>query len=209
MVAIDFKLYLITDRKLTAMPLPAAINMALRGGVRSIQLREKDLPIRELLALAQDLRQMTNEFHAMLFINDRVDVAIAVGADGVHLGHNSMPVEAVRRLVGRQMLIGVSTHNIKEAQEAERGGADFITFGPVFDVPRKGKYGESVGIESLFNVKKNVNLPIYGLGGVKSGNIGTVMGAGAFGVAMITEIFGAENIEYKSSEIVRQIQDAA
>src|SRR5512147_2409528 len=116
---VDFKLYLITDRKQTRMPLPDAVRLALEGGVRAVQLRERDLPIRELLAVAQELRSVTREFGAKLFLNDRVDVAVAVEADGVHLGHQSMPPEAVRTIVGRRMLIGVSTHSIEEARAAE------------------------------------------------------------------------------------------
>src|SRR5512143_3255944 len=123
------------------MPLPDAVRLALKGGVRAVQLREKDLPIRELLALALELRMLTGEFGAKLFINDRVDVAVAVEADGVHLGHQSMPPEAVRKIVGRKMLIGVSTHNREEALSAEKNGADFITFGPIFPTPSKMKYG--------------------------------------------------------------------
>ena len=112
---IDFMLYLITDRKQTKLPLPEAVRLALKGGVRAIQIREKDMPVRELLALARELRSLTNQFGAKLFINDRVDVAVAIDADGVHLGHDSMPADAVRKIVGPTMLIGASTHNLDEA----------------------------------------------------------------------------------------------
>jgi thiamine-phosphate pyrophosphorylase len=109
---IDFRLYLITDRNVATKPLPEAVRLALEGGVRAVQLREKDLPIRDLLALAQELRTITREFGAKLFINDRVDVALLVGADGVHLGAQSMPADAVRRIAGKGMLIGVSTNGL-------------------------------------------------------------------------------------------------
>ena len=159
-LAVDFKLYLITDRKQTKVPLPEAVRLALQGGVRAIQLREKDLPIRELLSLAQDLRSLTKECSAKLFINDRVDVAVAVDADGVHLGHQSMPPEAVRRIVGNRMLIGVSTHTTEEAKAAEAGGADFITFGPVFFTPSKSIFGNPVGLECLKEAKESVKIPL-------------------------------------------------
>ena len=199
---VDFKLYLITDRKNTKLPLPEAVRLALQGGVRAIQLREKDLPVRELLELARKLRELTLDFGAKLFINDRVDVAIAVDADGVHLGHQSMPPEPVRRILGKGKLIGVSTHNIVEAKEAEAGGADFITFGPVFFTPSKANFGAAVGLEYLKIAKNRINIPIFGLGGIKSGNIREVFRFGADGVSLISAIFGAQDIRKAAEAIV-------
>jgi thiamine-phosphate pyrophosphorylase len=203
---VDFKLYLITDRHATKLPLPQAIRLALQGGVRAVQLREKDLPVRELLALALELRTLTRDFGAKLFINDRVDVAVAIEADGVHLGHQSMPVDAARKVVGEDLLIGVSTHNLEEARAAESGGADFITFGPVFDTPSKSKYGDPVGIDSLKQLKNELSIPIIALGGIKSGNISRAMGAGATGVAMISAIMAAEDITKASAKIIETIK---
>jgi thiamine-phosphate pyrophosphorylase len=202
---VDFKLYLITDRKQLKMPLVAAVRLALEGGVRSVQVREKDLPVRELLALSQEMRVLTNEFGAKLFINDRVDVAVAVNADGVHLGHTSMPVEAVRRVVGKNMLIGVSTHDLAEAKVAEAGGADFITFGPIFETPSKAKLSTPVGVVLLKEIKCDIGIPIYALGGIKSGNIMQVLSAGASGVAMISAILAAEDIKKASSKLIEAV----
>ena len=131
---INFSLYLITDRKLIAdsSSLTAAVKKALKGGVQAVQLREKDMETRDLLKLAYDMRKVTQEHGAQLFVNDRFDIALAVHADGVHLTQSSMPVEAVRRAVKKKLLIGVSTHSMKEARNAEKGGADFITMGPVY-----------------------------------------------------------------------------
>jgi len=193
-MAVDFKIYLITDRKVSSTPLPEAVRLALEGGVRAVQLREKDLPIRELLALAQELRAVTRAFGARLFINDRVDVAVAVGADGVHLGGSSIPVSAARKVVGQRMLIGASTHDLEEAKAAEAGGADFITFGPIFETPSKGKYGAPVGVPIIRTVKNEVKIPLFALGGIKSGNMLQVMSAGADGVAMISSILAAGDI---------------
>ena len=187
------------------MPLVAAVRLALEGGVRAVQLREKDLPVRELLALSQEMRTLTKEFGAKLFINDRVDVAVAVNGDGVHLGHQSMPVEAVRRVVGSNMLIGVSTHNLAEAKAAEAGGADFITFGPIFETPSKAKLGFPVGLGILKDLKNELNIPFYALGGIKSGNIKQVLGAGASGVAMISAIMAVEDIKKASSQLIEAI----
>ncbi len=205
-MAIDFRLYLITDRKQTKLPLPEAVRLALEGGVRAIQLREKDLPIRELLTLAGEIRSITNEFKSKLFINDRVDVAVAIEADGVHLGHQSMPPEAVRKIVGRRMLIGVSTHSADEAGAAEKGGADFITFGPVFATPSKMQYGAPAGIEALKTVKQQIGIPVFGLGGIKTGNLRDVMNAGADGIAMISAIFGAEDIKAVAENLIRDVE---
>ena len=205
LLPVDFKLYLITDRRQVKIPLVAAVRLALEGGVRSVQLREKDLPVRELIALSQEMRTLTNEFGARLFINDRVDVAVAVNADGVHLGHKSMPVEAVRKVVGNNMLIGVSTHNPAEAKAAEAGGADFITFGPIFETPSKAELGHPVGIEILKELIYEINIPFYALGGIKSGNISQILCAGASGVAMISAILAAEDIKNASSKLIEAI----
>jgi thiamine-phosphate pyrophosphorylase len=202
-LSVDFKIYLITDRKQTKLPLHEAVRLALEGGVRAIQLREKDLPIRELLSLAWEIRAISDEFNAKLFINDRVDVAVAVEADGVHLGHQSMPPEAVRKVVGKRMLIGVSTHSVDEARAAEKGGADFVTFGPVFATPSKLQYGAPTGIEALKTVKQQTTIPVFGLGGIKPENLREVMNAGVDGIAMISAIFGAEDIRGAAAEMVR------
>jgi thiamine-phosphate pyrophosphorylase len=191
---VDFRLYLITDRKIVAKPLPDAVRLALEGGVKAVQLREKDLPVRELLALARELRSITREFGAKLFINDRVDVAMIVGADGVHLGGASMPVDAARKIVGKDMLIGASTHNMEEALAAQKGGADLITFGPIFDTPSKAEYASPVGAAAIRNIKNEISIPIFALGGINSGNVLQVMSAGADGIAMISAIFSAEDI---------------
>jgi thiamine-phosphate pyrophosphorylase len=204
-LAVDFKLYLITDRKQTKPPLAEAVRFALQGGVRSIQLRERDLPIRELLAVAQELRKLTREFGAKLLINDRVDAAVAVDADGVHLGHQSMPPEAVRRVVGNRMLVGVSTHSLKEAIDAEKNGANFITFGPVFETPSKLPYGAPVGTDALSDIKKKVRIPVFGLGGIKTENIREVLRAGADGIAMISAIFAAKDIQRAAEEMLKLI----
>jgi thiamine-phosphate pyrophosphorylase len=200
----DFNLYLITDRKLLAdrCMLTAAVKDALKGGVRAVQLREKDLETRELLKLAYKMRKLTEEYKARLFINDRFDIALAVNADGVHLTQNSIPVGAVRNTVRKKLLIGVSTHSLKEAGDAEKGGADFITLGPVYRTPSKLKYGAPVGTDKFRRIIRKINVPVFALGGVKSRNVGEVRKAGAYGVAMISEIFKADNIQKKTKELI-------
>jgi thiamine-phosphate pyrophosphorylase len=204
-MTVDFRLYLITDRKVATKPLPEAVRLALEGGVKAVQLREKDLPVRELLALAQELRTITREFGAKLFINDRVDVAVAVGADGVHLGGQSMPVDAVRKVVGKVMKIGVSTHRGEEAKAAQADGADFITYGPIFETPSKAKYGVPVGVKSINDIKNKVSIPIYAIGGINSGNMLHVTSAGADGIAVISAIMKAEDIRKTAAAYVKAL----
>jgi thiamine-phosphate pyrophosphorylase len=207
-MSVDFRLYLITDRKVATKPLSEAVRLALEGGVRAVQLREKDLSVRELLTLAQELRSITREFGAKLFINDRVDVAVAVDAEGVHLGTRSMPPEGARKVVGKDMLIGVSTHNKEEAKAAVVGGADFITFGPIFETQSKVKYGSPVGIIALNSVKSGIETPIFALGGVKSGSVSKIMASGAYGISVISAILGADDIR-KAAEVLVQEVDGA
>src|SRR5512143_1026978 len=206
-LAVDFKLYLITDRKVAKMPLPAAVRLALKGGVRAVQVREKDLPVRQLLVIAEELRRITRESNAKLFINDRVDVAVAVEADGVQLGHNSMPPKAVRKIVGEKMLIGVSTHSLAEAVNAAEAGADLITLGPIFVTPSKMKYGEPLGVEAIGIVKKHIRIPVFGLGGIRNTDIAQVMQAEADGIAMISAIFTADDIQSAAELINRRISE--
>lgn len=203
---IDFRLYLITDRHVTKKPLIEAVRLALEGGVRAVQLREKDLPVRELLSLAKDMRQLTQEFQAKLFINDRVDVAVAVDADGVHLGVNSIPMKSARYVVGKDMLIGASTHSESEAIKAQTEGADFITFGPIFETASKKKYGNPMGVKELREVNKLINIPIFGLGGIKCGNLIKVLGCGVDGISVISAILASEDVKKASENILEAMQ---
>ncbi|RMG60780.1 MAG: thiamine phosphate synthase [Deltaproteobacteria bacterium] len=191
MRGIDFTLYLVTDRTLVAEgEFLNVLRKALEGGVKAVQLREKDLPGREILFLAREVRKLTSSFGAKLFINDRVDVALAVGAEGVHLREDSMPVSAVRRSFP-ELLVGRSTHSLEGALEAEREGADFITFGPVFETPSKRKFGPPQGVEKLAAVAESVSIPVFAIGGVKPERVVEVRKAGAKGIALISGIIAA------------------
>jgi len=142
----EFGCYLITDRHQTlGRPLIECVEAALRGGVRAVQLREKDLSTRDLFRFAQELRAITLQYRAALVINDRIDIALACDADGVHLPGQSFSVRDARQLLGKQRLIAVSTHRPEEVMAAELAGADFVVFGPVYDTPSKRPYGEPVG----------------------------------------------------------------
>jgi thiamine-phosphate pyrophosphorylase len=199
----DFDLCLITDRHQTqGRELLWVLESALTGGVRAIQLREKDLSARELFYLAEKTRKLTAAHGARLFINDRVDVALAVAADGVQLGKNSISAQAARELLGLERLIGVSTHSLEEARQAENQGADFVFFGPVFYTPSKAVYGAPQGIEQLKKIVENVALPVYAIGGIKPENLSEVIRAGARGVALISAVIAAMDPRAASENIL-------
>ena len=211
--AIDFKLYLITDRHLFTHHVSRithyffdAVEEALKGGVKAVQLREKDLEIRELLSMAYELRKLTSGYGAKLFINDRVDVALAVDADGVHLGGGSMPAFAARKAAGKGMLIGVSAHSIEEANKAEEEGADFVTLGPVFETPSKMKYGRPLGPELLREARGKISIPVFAIGGIKKERVESVLEAGASGIALISAILGSEDIRSNTEEFMRLLK---
>lgn len=183
-------LYLITDRHQLAsgISLMYAIEQALLGGVRLIQLREKDLPAADLWPLALQLRSLTNRFSAKLFINDRIDLALACNADGVHLGGHSLPVTEARYLLGSDRLIGVSTHSLDEVSSVAKLGADFMTFSPVYETPSKAAYGPPQGLDLLSQACQLSPLPVLALGGIKPCHVRDVMSCGARGIALISSI---------------------
>jgi thiamine-phosphate pyrophosphorylase len=202
----QFDLYLITDRRQTAgKSLLWVVEQALDGGVKAVQLREKDLGGKELFALADELKGLCARHGALLFVNDRIDVALAVDADGVQLGSASMPVGAARELLGERKLIGASTHSLEEAMAAERAGADFILFGPVYFTPSKAPYGKPQGVEPLRGVVEKISKPVYAIGGVKPENIGAVKRAGVRGVALISAVMAAENPREAARELLRRL----
>lgn len=203
--AVGFRLYLITNRKLFG-DLPSflsALEGALKGGAEAVQLREKDLEVRELLKLAYRVRKMTSDYGAAFFVNDRVDVALAAGADGVHLGESGMPAFAARKVVGRDMLIGVSTHGVQQALQAEKDGADFVTLGPVFETPSKVGYGRPLGVEVLRQASGRLSIPIFAIGGISKESAEEVIRAGSRGVALISAVFASKDIKTETEELMR------
>ncbi|TLM62801.1 MAG: thiamine phosphate synthase [Deltaproteobacteria bacterium] len=190
---VDFNVYLITDRQQVpaGRTLLQTVAGALDGGVRAIQLREKDLAAADLYPLALELRALTRRFGARLLINDRLDVALAVEADGVHLGGHSLPVAVARRLLGPEKLIGVSTHHPQELISAAAAGADFATFGPVFATPSKAAYGPPLGPGALKSACAAAPLPVFALGGIRPDHLPTLRSCGAHGIAVISTVIAA------------------
>src|SRR3990170_5745010 len=191
----NLSLILITDRNQCKHPFIDTISLALKGGIKTVQLREKGLPTHELYSFACELRKLTSDFKANFIINDRVDIALAVEADGVHLGWESLPFGIVRKLLGFEKLIGVSTHNRQEALQAQDNGADYITFGPVFDTPSKAGLLDPTGPEEILKIRSEIRIPVIALGGISEKNIEAVLHSGADGIAVISSIMQADNPE--------------
>lgn len=192
--AVDFNLYLITDRQNTrGRELFFVVEEVLKGGAKAVQLREKDLSSRDLYETAYELRKLTSRYGARLFINDRIDIALVVGADGVHLGNSSIPVHRARKILGENRLIGVSCHNTISAINAQEKGADFITFGPVYYTPSKAVYGDPVGVDRLAEITGLLRIPVFALGGVTRNNTRQVIEAGAHGISLISAVMAAED----------------
>jgi len=196
-MAVDFSLYLITDRHQVHPnhTLYSAVDAALRGGVKAVQLREKDLTTDQLLSYAKKLRQLTRNYNAALIINDRIDIAKSVDAEGVHLTETSVSVREARQQLGESKLIAASTHSLERALEAEKEGADFITFSPIFFTPSKAAYGEPQGLEKLRTTCDKTSIPVFALGGITPERIQSVSQAGAAGIALISAILASPNPE--------------
>jgi thiamine-phosphate pyrophosphorylase len=188
---LGFALYLITDRAASPRPPAEVVEECLAAGLRAVQVREKDLAVRELLALADTLRDATQRHGARLIVNDRADVALAAGADGVQRTHTSLPVAALRTITQAGFLVGASVHSEPEAREAAAQGADFVVFGPVYDTPSKRRYGPPQGLAALEAVARSTERPVLAVGGLTPARVPEVLAAGAAGVAVIGAIYGA------------------
>jgi thiamine-phosphate pyrophosphorylase len=188
---LGFRLYLITDRAASPRPPVEVVEECLGAGLRAVQLREKDLEVRALLALATPLRELTRHHGARLLINDRADVAMAVAADGVQRTHASLPVAALRGITPPGFLIGASAHSTAEASEAAAQGADFVVFGPVYDTPSKRRYGPPQGLAALEAAAAATARPVVAVGGITPARVPEVLATGATGVAVIGAIYAA------------------
>ena len=206
---VDFSLYLITDRRSLApgQDLLATVRAALLGGVRAVQLREKDLTAAELYPLALEFRRLTREFGAKLLINDRVDLALAVDADGVHLGSHSLPVAVARQLLGAEKIIGVSTHSSAEVARAAVAGADFVTCGPVYTTPSKASYGPPLGLEAFAVACAHAPLPVFALGGVTLARLPELRVVGCQRIALIAAILHSEDATTTAQSLLRALAD--
>jgi thiamine-phosphate pyrophosphorylase len=200
----DLKLYLCTDRGLSlGRPLVKTIEDAIAGGVSIVQLREKDISSKEFYGLALEALKVTRAHHVPLIINNRLDIALAVGAEGAHLGQSDLPCVEARRIAGEDFIIGVSAHNPAEAVIAERDGADYIGAGAVFPTGSKADVSAIIGIEGLKSIAASVKIPVIGIGGIGPKNAATVISAGVAGIAVISAILSQSDIREAAAALRR------
>ena len=170
-----------------------------------VQIREKDLVTRDLIALSRLLIPLVKQRQGTVLLNDRIDLVMALGADGIHLRSDSLPVPVARRLLGTERLIGISTHSVEEARIAEEEGADFIVLGPIFDTPSKRPYGPPLGVQVLHEACRTLRKPIFAIGGITPTRIPYVLSSGAYGVAVISSILQATSIPDTTGELLSRL----
>ena len=201
-----FRLYAITDRKLCApRTLYDTIHDLLDVGVSAIQLREKDLSDAEYIKLAEPLCRLCHTYSAQLFINSRIEIAMEVGADGLHLPGDSASVRKVVERTNHRFIIGSSVHTLTEAQQRETEGADFITYSPIYPTLSKPGYGPVVGLDGLRNVTEGVNIPVFALGGITPERVSECLDAGAYGVAVMSGVMSPENGVQQAKVYLQQL----
>lgn len=193
---LSYDLYVVTDPTLSqGRSRPEVVRAAIRGGATLIQFREKDNNTRALIETGNALRAVTREAGVPLIVNDRLDVALVVDADGVHVGQEDMPAAPARRLIGPDRILGVSATSLAQALQAEREGADYLGGGPIFPTGSKADAAPPMGLEGLSAVADRVRIPVVAIGGVSLENVEAVVGAGADGVAVISAVVGAPDVE--------------
>jgi thiamine-phosphate pyrophosphorylase len=205
----DLSLYLVTDRGLSlGRSTVDIVRAAVAGGVTCVQLREKECSTRQFVAEARAVRELLTGTGVPLIINDRIDVALAVGADGVHLGQTDMPIADARRVVGSSMLIGISAECVEDAVRAQAEGADYIGISPVFSTPTKTDTAPALGLHGVALIRAAVSLPLVGIGGIGPGNAAEVLRAGCDGVAVVSAIVSAPDPQQAAAELKAIIRAA-
>ncbi|MER3456051.1 MAG: thiamine phosphate synthase [candidate division GAL15 bacterium] len=205
---LDLRVYVITDRSFRGRTHEQVARAALRGGATAVQLRDKQATGRELLQWARQLRDLTRAAGVLFLVNDRVDVALAVHADGVHVGQEDVPVADARQLMGPGRVVGASAGNVEEALQAEQASADYLGVGPVFPTATKPDAGEAIGVDGLRRIVQAVRLPVVAIGGITADNAGQAIRAGAVGVAVISAVAAADDMVAATRQL-REAVDAA
>ncbi len=206
---VDYSLYLVTDRGLSrGRPTLEIVSAAVAGGVTVVQLREKTAETREFVEEALAIRTYLKERKIPLIINDRIDVAQAVSADGVHLGQKDMPIELARKIVGASMIIGISAESVADAVAAQEAGADYLGVSPIYATPTKTDTAPALGLEGLRQIRASVDLPLVGIGGLKAENAARVIEHGADGVAVVSAIVSADDPEQAARALFQIVSGA-
>ncbi len=204
--AVDYRLYLVTDRALArSRSLVELVARAVAGGVTVVQLREKDASTRDFAEQAQRLQDLLLPLGVPLIINDRIDVALAVGAAGVHVGQHDMPAATARRLLGEDRLLGVSVSTVDEALAAEDDGADYLGISPIYATPTKTDTPTPVGLTGLAALRAATRLPLVAIGGLHAGNLAPVLASGADGIAVVSAIMAADDPAAAATELRAEI----
>jgi thiamine-phosphate pyrophosphorylase len=204
----DFEVYLVSDRNQTrGRDLLSVIEEALKGGIRAVQLREKDLGGAEMFALAEQAQEICLRYNAELLINDRVDVALAINAAGVQLGKMSLPIETARALLGPDKWIGASIHSIEEIDQAQQNGATFLVFGPVYFTSSKASFGSPQGIAALKKIVESSKLPVYAIGGITARDVPELRDTGVKGIAVISSIISAPDPKAAARELISLVRN--
>ncbi|MCY6960022.1 thiamine phosphate synthase [Clostridium brassicae] len=199
---IDYSLYLVTDRSfLNGRGFKECVEQAIEGGVTLIQLREKNISTREFLAIAFQIKEITSKYNVPLLINDRIDIALAVDADGVHLGQSDMPINSARKILGENKIIGISANTLNEALEAESCGANYLGLGPIFYTTSKKDINTPIGLDGLKEITKKIKIPCVAIGGINSSNTKEIMESGVNGISVISAILGEEYIKQASEKL--------
>lgn len=205
----DWTFHVITDSKRSRGRSHLEVaQAAIRGGATVVQLRDKEATTRELVETGRVLRDLIREMGVTFIVNDRVDVALAVEADGVHLGVDDMPVPIARRLMGSRAIIGFSPETLQQARQAEANGADYLGVGAVFGTGTKPDSGPSIGVEGLREMVQAVSIPVVAIGGITADNATQCIQAGAAGVAVISAVVAAEDVEAAARRLREQIEKA-
>ena len=204
----DLSLYLVTDRSLSkGRPIEWIVEEAVKGGVTMVQLREKEDRIFDFIDIAFSLKQILKPYNVPLIINDSWKVAIAVGADGLHIGQSDMSYNKAREILGKDKIIGLSVETIEQAREANLLDVDYIGISPVFSTDTKKDISTPLGLEGIRKIVKFAKHPIVGIGGINVGNAVDVIKAGANGVAVVSAIVSAENVRQAASDLKKIIND--
>ena len=199
---INYSLYLITDKKLAGKHrLCEIVLAAIKGGVTIIQYREKNANTAQMVNEAGEIHKITKKFHIPLIINDRIDVALAIDAEGVHVGQDDMPALLARRLIGSEKILGVSVRTVSQAKNAVLTGADYLGIGDIFGSASKPDAGEPIGLETVYEITKTVAISTVGIGGITKKNADSVIAAGADGIAVISAITGKPDPEKEAKEL--------
>ncbi len=201
----NIDLYFITDNKLTKKTILDDVKSAIKAGVKIIQYREKEKPTRAMYEEAKEIKKLCNKNNVLLIINDRIDIALAVDADGVHLGNDDIPYNKARELLPDK-IIGLTVHNAREAIEAENLGADYIGVSPIFETKTKLDAGPAAGLKLIEQVKKAVKIPFVAIGGINLENIDKVIKAGAKSAAVISAIVTKDDVEAECRKFIDKLR---